>query len=117
MKFALVKLSTARLAELLIHARKRIPLVQANLILTPDDQRDQIRGWQEHLKAHGAWVSDPVRMFPFSGTPDCLRMFGAPDDYAWKRAHQYYTGTFREKGYSDIQEAQPASTEELECTF
>jgi anaerobic magnesium-protoporphyrin IX monomethyl ester cyclase len=111
------KLSTARLAELLIHARKRIPWVQANLILTPHDQRDEIRGWQEHLKAHGVWVSDPVPMFPFPGTPDYLRMFGAPDDYAWERAHRYYTGTFRDKGYSDIQEAQPASIEELECTF
>ncbi len=111
------KLTTARLAELLIHARKRIPWVQANLILTPHDRRDEIRGWQEHLKAHGVWVSDPVPMFPFPGTPDYLRMFGAPDDYAWERAHQYYTGTFREKGYSDIQEAQPASLEELECTF
>ena len=111
------RLSTARLSELLIHARRRIPWVQANLILTEHDRREEIRQWQEHLKQHGVWVSEPVPMFPFPGTPDYLKMFGIPDDYAWERAHQYYLSTFREKGYSDIQEAQPARLEELECTF
>ncbi len=111
------KLSTERLSELLIYARGRIPWVQANLILTEHDDRTDIKQWQAHLKAHGVWVSEPVPMFPFPGTPDYLKMFGIPDDYAWERAHQYYLGTFRDKGYSDIQEAQPASLEELECTF
>jgi len=94
----------------------RIPWVQANLILTEHDQREGIRAWQENLKARGVWVSDPVPMFPFPGTPDYLNMFGPPDDCAWERAHRYYVETFREKGYSDIQEPQPASLEELECT-
>jgi B12-binding domain/radical SAM domain protein of rhizo-twelve system len=111
------RLTTTRLSELLIHARTRIPWVQANLILTEHDSRTDIRSWQEHLKSHGVWVSDPVPMFPFPGTPDYLKTFGPPDDYAWERAHQHYLATFREKGYSDIQEAQPASLEELECTF
>jgi anaerobic magnesium-protoporphyrin IX monomethyl ester cyclase len=56
-------------------------------------------------------------MFPFPGTPDYLKMWGLPDDRAWERAHHYYLSTFRDKGYSDIQESQPASLEELECTF
>jgi hypothetical protein len=56
-------------------------------------------------------------MFPFPGTPDYLKMFGPPDDYAWERAHQYYLGTFRSKGYSDIQDSQPTRLEELECMF
>jgi anaerobic magnesium-protoporphyrin IX monomethyl ester cyclase len=111
------RLSTDRLSELLIYARQRIPWVQANLILTEHDQREEIRLWQEKLKAHGVWVSDPVPMFPFPGTPDYLKMFGLPDDRAWERAHHYYTSTFRDKGYSDIQDAEPASLEELECTF
>ncbi len=110
------RMTTERLSELLIYARTKIPWVQANLILTEHDQRDDIRAWQENLKSRGVWVSDPVPMFPFPGTPDYLNMFGPPDDYAWERAHQYYLGTFREKGYSDIQESQPASLEELECT-
>jgi anaerobic magnesium-protoporphyrin IX monomethyl ester cyclase len=110
------RLNTERLSELLIHARSRIPWVQANLILTEHDDRQEIRSWQEQLKKRGVWVSDPVPMFPFPGTPDYLKMFGPPDDRAWERAHQYYLGTFRDKGYSDIQEAQPVSLEELECT-
>jgi anaerobic magnesium-protoporphyrin IX monomethyl ester cyclase len=110
------RMTTERLSELLVYARTRIPWVQANLILTEHDQREKIRAWQEHLKARGVWVSDPVPMYPFPGTPDYLKMFGPPDDHAWERAHRYYLGTFREKGYSDIQEAQPASLEELECT-
>ncbi len=110
------RLSTQRLSELLIYARAHIPWVQANLILTTHDQRDEIRNWQANLKAHGVWVSEPVPMFPFPGTPDYLQMFGPPDDRAWERAHRYYLDSFRKEGYSDIQEAQPAALEELECT-
>jgi len=111
------KLSTDRLSELLIYARKRIPWVQANLILTEHDDRGEIRTWQDNLKKHKIWVSEPVPMFPYPGTPMYQQMFGAPDDHAWERAHHYYTKTFREKGYSDIQEAQPAPIEDLECTY
>jgi anaerobic magnesium-protoporphyrin IX monomethyl ester cyclase len=111
------RMSTERLSELLIYARKRIPWVQANLILTEHDERGEIRKWQDHLKAHSVWVSDPVPMFPYPGTPQYMQMFGAPDDDAWERAHHYYTQAFRDKGYSDIQEDRPASIEELECTY
>lgn len=110
------RLTTDRLSELLIHARRRIPWVQANLILTEHDRRDDIRQWQQRLQAAGVWVSEPVPMFPFPGTPDYQRIFGAPDDYAWERAHRYYTQTFDDRGYSDIQESHPTSLEELECT-
>ena len=111
------RMDTERLSELLIYARRRIPWVQANLILTEHDQREEIKNWQDRLKANGVWVSEPVPMFPFPGTPEYAEMFGPPDDYAWERAHNYYTSTFRDKGYSDIQDAQPATIEELECTF
>jgi anaerobic magnesium-protoporphyrin IX monomethyl ester cyclase len=109
------RVSTERLSELLIYARQRIPWVQANLILTEHDDRQEIKNWQDRLKSHGVWVSEPVPMFPFPGTPEYQQIFGVPDDRAWERAHRYYTSTFREKGYSDIQEAQPLSLEELEC--
>jgi anaerobic magnesium-protoporphyrin IX monomethyl ester cyclase len=110
------RMSTARLSDLLIYARKRIPWVQANLIFTEKDNKEEIRRWQDHLKAHGVWVSEPVPMFPFPGTPLYVQMFGPPDDQAWERAHHYYTSTFGGKGYSDIQEQQPAAIEDLECT-
>ncbi len=111
------RISTERISELLIYAKQRIPWVQANLILTEHDERGEIRAWQDNLKKHGVWVSDPVPMFPYPGTPFYQQIFGAPDDRAWERAHEYYTGTFRQKGFSDIQEQQPTPIEELECTY
>ncbi|HXU16032.1 MAG TPA: hypothetical protein VN708_12960, partial [Terriglobales bacterium] len=73
--------------------------------------------FQENLRTHGVWVSEPVPMFAFPGTPDYLQRFGQPDDYAWERAHQHYLSAFRDKGFSDIQEQQPAPIEDLECTY
>ena len=109
------RISTARIGELLIYARQRIPWVQANLILTERDERGEIRRWQEQMKAEGVWVSEPVPMYPFPGSPLYLQTFGAaPDDQAWERAHHYYTTAFDPKGYSDIQEPRPTALEELE---
>jgi anaerobic magnesium-protoporphyrin IX monomethyl ester cyclase len=109
------QLDTGRIAELLVYARGRIPWVQANLILTEKDDRTQIRRWQEDLKARGVWVSEPVPMFPFPGSPLYTQTFAAaPDDMAWERAHRHYTSIFAGRGYSDIQEQTPLAIEELE---
>jgi B12-binding domain/radical SAM domain protein of rhizo-twelve system len=109
------RMSTERISELLIYARQRIPWVQANLILTAHDERDEIRRWQEKMKSEGVWVSEPVPMYPFPGSPLYVQTFGAvPDDEAWERAHHFYTQTFDSKGYSDIQEQRPAELEALE---
>jgi len=109
-------MDTNRISELLIYARQRIPWVQANLILTEHDDKAEIRRWQEGLKARGVWVSEPVPMFPFPGSPLYVQTFGElPDDTAWERAHHFYTSRFRDKGFSDIQEQQPAAIEDLEC--
>jgi anaerobic magnesium-protoporphyrin IX monomethyl ester cyclase len=109
------RMSTERLGELLIYARRRIPWVQANLILTDHDDRAQIRAWQQRLKAEGVWVSEPVPMFPYPGSPLYQQVFGHIDDQSWERAHRYYVDEFRDQGYSDIQEQAPLSIEELEC--
>jgi len=112
------RIGTDRISELLIYARGRIPWVQANLILTERDDRAEIRRWQEELKQKGVWVSEPVPMFPFPGSPLYTQTFAAPpDDMAWERAHRYYTYMFADKGFSDIQEQTPLALEELEtCT-
>lgn len=110
-------IGTERIRELLLCARRHVPWVQANLILTQNDDRAEIRAWQQDLKSRGVWVSEPVPMFPYPGTPLYRRLFGEPDDSAWERAHHYYTAAFRDAGYSDIQEPQPTALEELECTF
>jgi len=109
------KMDTERISELLIYAKQHIPWVQANLILTDHDDKNDIRVWQENLKKHGVWVSEPVPMFPFPGSPLYIQTFGAmPDDDAWERAHAYYTGSFDDKGYSDIQEQRPVPLVQLE---
>src|SRR5262249_22085258 len=54
------RIPTSRITELLLLARRRIPWVQANLVLTEKDDRELIRGWHDHLKSQGVWVSDPV---------------------------------------------------------
>jgi hypothetical protein len=109
------RMSTERITELLIYARTRIPWVQANLILTEKDDKHEIERWQRHLKERGVWVSEPVPMFPFPGSPGYVEIFGSlPDDQAWERAHHYYTSLFSDKGFSDIQDQRPRSIEDLE---
>jgi B12-binding domain/radical SAM domain protein of rhizo-twelve system len=110
------KFTTERISELLRYARKRVPWVQANLIRTPADDLNRIHEWQKGLRCEGVWVSEPVPMFPFPGSPLYLQTFGEPpDDMAWERAHQYYLKLFGKEGYSDIQEQKPAALEDLEC--
>ena len=110
------RLSTDRITELLIYARRHIPWVQANLIKTPEDDAALVASWQTRLKAAGVWVSEPVPMFPFPGSPEYVTTFGAqPDEEAWERAHSFYLQLFTDKGYSDIQDQQPLSLQELEC--
>ena len=110
------RLSTDRIAELLAYARQCIPWVQANLIRTAQDDVAEVHAWQQELKAKDVWVSDPVPMFPFPGSPLYVQTFGAaPDDEAWERAHRHYLGLFAGQGFSDIQEEKPVALEELEC--
>lgn len=108
------RIDTGRLSELLIYGKQRIPWVQANLILNEHDDREQIRAWQSRMKAQGVWVSEPVPMFAYPGSPLYTQTFGAIDDQAWERAHRHYRAQFDGKGYSDIQEQQPAELAELE---
>jgi B12-binding domain/radical SAM domain protein of rhizo-twelve system len=108
-------IDTDRINELLLLARRRIPWVQANLVLTEKDDRARIRQWQEYLRHRGVWASEPVPMFPYPGSPLYTQTFGAPpDDEAWERAHSYYTSVFAGKDYSDIQEQEPSPLRELE---
>ena len=51
-------------------------------------------------------------LFPYPGSPDYTRRWGAPDDRAWERAHDFYLGSFDE--FSDIQEQRPLPLVQLE---
>lgn len=110
------RLSTGRIEDLLVEARKHIPWVQANLIKTTRDDPAEVARFQTNLKANGVWVSEPVPMFPFPGSPLYVQTFGEqPDDEAWERAHAYYLRLFANQGFSDIQDQTPLPLPELEC--
>ena len=112
------RLDTDRITELLIYARQRIPWVQANLIKVAEDDPLEVAAWQHNLKAHGVWVSDPVPMFPFPGSPEYVTTFGGqPDEEAWERAHGYYLEKYSTRGWSDIQDQVPVTLAELEQEF
>ena len=110
------RITTDRITELLVYAKQRLPGVQANLIKTPEDDPATIAAWQENLKAQGVWVSEPVPMFPFPGSPEYVTTFGVqPDEQAWERAHHHYLNLFNDRGWSDIQAQLPRSLAELEA--
>lgn len=106
------KLSTDDLAELLIYAKRSVPFVQANLIASGDDT-EFVQRWRDELRASGVWANDPVPLFPYPGSPDYQRLWGAPDDNAWERAVEYYLDRYAT--LSDIQEASPLPLETLEA--
>jgi anaerobic magnesium-protoporphyrin IX monomethyl ester cyclase len=107
------KMSTEELAERLIHARRYIPFVQANLIEMPQDEEDRINDWREQLRRESVWANDPVPLYPYPSSPDYRRMWGEPDAHAWERAHEYYLQQFNT--FSDIQDHQPLPLTKLEA--
>jgi B12-binding domain/radical SAM domain protein of rhizo-twelve system len=106
------KLSTQELRDRLLHAKRSVPFVQANLIMTEGDDPETIARWREQLQRHGVWANEPVPLFPYPGSPEYRRMWGLPDDAAWERALDYYLDRYAT--FSDIQEAQPRRLAELE---
>jgi anaerobic magnesium-protoporphyrin IX monomethyl ester cyclase len=106
------KLSTEELRDRLIHAKRSVPFVQANLIMTKGDDPEIIAHWREELQQHGVWANEPVPLFPYPGSPEYRRIWGLPDDDAWERALDYYLDRYA--SFSDIQEAQPRRLTELE---
>lgn len=106
------RLSTDELAERLIVAKRHIAFVQANLIEMPQDDDGAVRRWRRQMQDAGVWANDPVPLFPYPGSPDYQRLWGAPDDFAWERAHDCYLRQFR--AFSDVQEQQPRRLQDLE---
>jgi anaerobic magnesium-protoporphyrin IX monomethyl ester cyclase len=106
------KLATEELSARLMHAKRFVPFVQANLILTEADDSETIESWRNYMRASGIWANMPVPLFPYPGSPDYAKHWGPPDDYAWERALDYYLAAYRR--FSDIQEGQPLPLSQLE---
>jgi B12-binding domain/radical SAM domain protein of rhizo-twelve system len=105
------KLSTDELTDLLIHAKRAVPFVQANLIGTGDDPA-QVARWRARLSAHGVWSNEPVPLFPYPGSPEYRLRWGQLDDRAWERAHEHYLVEC--SAFSDLQDQSPSSLLDLE---
>lgn len=106
------KMSTDQLSQRLIFAKTLVPFVQANLLAMTEDDAEEIETWRHNLETHGVWANKPVPLFPYPGSPEYTRMWGAPDDVAWERAHAFYLKGF--DSFSDIQEQRPQPLVELE---
>jgi hypothetical protein len=65
------------------------------------------------MRGYGIWANDPVPLFPYPGSPDYRKLWGAPDDQAWERAHEYYLAQFAD--FSEIQDEWPLPIVELEA--
>jgi anaerobic magnesium-protoporphyrin IX monomethyl ester cyclase len=107
------RMSTDDLAERLLYARRSVPFVQANLIRTEGDDEAMVATWRQKLQHGGVWANDPVPLYPYPSSPDYVRLFGAPDDLAWERAHEHYLAQFT--AFSDIQEERPQPLAVLEA--
>ncbi len=108
------KMTTQELADRLIHAKQRVPFVQANLLEMHEDNAGDIETWRQYLIDRGVWANRPVPLFPYPGSPDYTKRWGATTDDAWERAHDFYLNGFTE--FSDIQEERPVSLVQLELT-
>ena len=108
------KLSTYELADRLIYAKSRVPFVQANLLEMQQDDEEEIERWRQYLIDRGVWANKPVPLFPYPGSPEYTRRWGAPTDDAWERAHEAYLNGFA--AFSDIQEERPVPLIQLELT-
>jgi B12-binding domain/radical SAM domain protein of rhizo-twelve system len=106
------KVTTEEISRRLILAKQCVPFVQANLLDSMDDDPADVQAWRAHLHKHGVWANEPVPLFPYPGSPDYTRRWGAPDDRAWERAHEFYLSGFDK--FSDIQEQRPAPLVQLE---
>ena len=50
--------------------------------------------------AIGAWVNDPVPLFPYPGSPGFVNLWGLQDSTARERTHDYNLSLF--EPFSDI---------------
>ena len=108
------RMSTDDLAARLIHARRTVPFVQANLIDAAADEAPLVAAWRARLADNGVWANDPVPLYPYPASPDYRARFGLPDDTAWERAHEAYLADFARM--SDIQDEAPLPLAELEAS-
>lgn len=106
------RLSTEELASRLVHVREVVPFVQATLLNSQADDPAMLQHWISYLRGAGVWTNEPVPLFPYPGSPEYSHRWGAPDEQAWERAHDFYLKQFNR--FSDIQADHPLPLSQLE---
>jgi radical SAM superfamily enzyme YgiQ (UPF0313 family) len=106
------RIPLSSITERLIFAKRHVPFVQANLMQSGEDDPNVVEEWRKLLKAKGVWANKPVPIFPYPGSSLYREKWGNPDDLAWERAHEYYLNIHKQ--FSDIQDQEPLSLEQLE---
>lgn len=104
--------STEQITDLLLHAKRNVPFVQANLLDGGTDDPAAVLAFRSRLLEHGIWANEPVPLFPYPGSPEYTRRWGAPDDRAWERAVAHYLGRFDH--LSELQDGCPLPLSALE---
>ncbi|MGI5836890.1 MAG: TIGR04295 family B12-binding domain-containing radical SAM protein [Chloroflexota bacterium] len=82
-----------RILELMVHAKGKIPWVQADLVEIPGSGPDLIRRteeWRQEAIRQGVWISEPVKLFPYPGSKLHEQLFGPITDKAWLEAMERY---------------------------
>jgi B12-binding domain/radical SAM domain protein of rhizo-twelve system len=105
--------TTSQISEKLIFAKQHVPFVQANLLESRSEPEGEVQQWRQYLIEHGVCANEPVPVFPYPGSPDYTKIWGAPDDYAWERAQNYYLKLLDR--ISNIQEPKPPFLTDLEA--
>ncbi len=82
--------------------------MQANLIGVVEDDPALVDHWRGHLIEQRRLGERAGAALSLSqSSPDYRRLWGAPDDQAWERAHEHYLAAFEQ--FSDIQDQRPAA--------
>lgn len=106
------KRSTSELAALLVHAKKSVAFVQANLLDSATDDPADVDAFRARLRAEGVWANEPVPMFRYPGSPSYVERWGRPDERAWERAHAAYLAENARP--CELQDDRPLPLSELE---
>lgn len=106
------RLSTEELFSLLCVAKKHVHFVQATLLDSGADPREEIEKWRKRMLDAGIWANSPVPLFPYPGSKEYEKRWGRPDDDAWERAADWYLDENSE--LSDIQDKKPSRIRDLE---
>ena len=86
------RLTTEEFTERLIHAKERVPFVQANLLDAEVDDPDEVERWREHLQRARRLGEQAGAAVSLSRLPRLHEALGRAGRRAWERAHRPLPG-------------------------